>query len=90
LDLFAQYLTDNEFVKYANFKVKKDKIEYRVNYCAFARIHDSEVYLESEVRFCPWGMIANSIISSHYNQEIPIKNCTFTRRGTITELEVIG
>jgi hypothetical protein len=90
LKLFENYLKSNEFVKYANFAINKDKVRFNVNHCTFARIHDSEAYLEQKTRFCPWGMITQAIVNSHSDEEYPMIASLFTTRGTVTKLEVLN
>ena len=60
---------------------------FRANKCIFAKIHDSEAYEQSKVRFCPWGMIGSSIVTNHVGKDATIKQCQFVTRGTITTIE---
>ena len=89
LDHFAKFLKKEKFVKYANFSVKGGKVKFNVNHCAFSGIHDSEAYRERNTRFCPWGMMALSIVNAHEQKEFPISGTKFATKGTITELKIL-
>ena len=90
LQSYADYLTSNELVKFSNFSIeheeKGSKVKFRANKCIFAKIHDSEAYSNSEVRFCPWGMIGSAITTQHFGKNSQIKNCQFVTRGTISTI----
>jgi len=88
LKRYSSYLRDNNFVKQANFAYRDDQIQYRVNYCAFSSIHNSSAYLDGKTRFCPWGMIAKAIVASSQLGNHKIRQCKFTTRGSITDLEI--
>lgn len=90
LDAFSKYLRDNGFVKSSGYSLKKNKIEFRANYCAFSAIHHSRAYMDGKTRFCPWGMIANSILVAHIQQAAESIQVAFTTRGSITKLEMVG
>ncbi len=87
---YANYLTTNELVKFSDYSIEEIKgkliTKFSANKCIFARIHDSEAYMQAKVRFCPWGMIASSIVTSHLGKNTTIKECQFVTRGTITTI----
>ena len=81
-------MTEHELVKFSNFTIQANKeVTFRANKCIFAKIHDSEAYALSKVRFCPWGMIGSSIVTNHVGKDTTIKQCQFVTRGTITKIE---
>jgi hypothetical protein len=90
LHVYTSYLTDHKLVKYSNFSIKelngKKLVKVRANKCIFAQIHDSEAYMQAKVRFCPWGMIGSSIVTSHEGTNASIESCQFVTRGTITTI----
>ncbi len=89
LSEFAEYLKSHNFVRNANYSMKGTGVEFRANYCQFSAIHGSKAYLDGKTRFCPWGMIANSIAAAHFKQTSQIVNCDFTSKGSITKLEMV-
>ncbi len=86
LEAYAKYLKANKFVGYARASIKDDQVQMAVNKCEFARIHDSEAYRNAYVRFCPWGMIASAIVSSHFGEETSIDDCLFTVKGSVSKV----
>lgn len=88
---YIRYLKDSELVQFAEYSLSKVEesfqVQVRTNKCIFARIHDSEAYNDSKVRFCPWGMIGASIIARHEGLETNITKCQFATRGTISDIK---
>ena len=90
LKIYSNYLTDHKLVKFSNFTIEirdeKRSVNFKANKCIFAKIHDSEAYIQAKVRFCPWGMIGSSIVSNHTGKNTTIYDCQFVTRGTITKI----
>ncbi len=84
---YAEYISGHGFVKYARISTSDEKVTVAANYCAFARIHDSEAYQDLNVRFCPWGMIGSAIVAAHGGKGTVLKSSIFTTRGSVSEIE---
>ncbi len=84
---YAEYISGHGFVKYARVTSSNGKVIVAANYCAFARIHDSEAYQDLNVRFCPWGMIGSAIVAAHEGKGSLLKSSLFTTRGSVSEIE---
>ncbi|MHA2104939.1 MAG: hypothetical protein ACW981_16040 [Candidatus Hodarchaeales archaeon] len=87
---YTKYISQHELVKFSNFSITDKKgtkqVKVRANKCIFAKIHDSDAYLDAKVRFCPWGMIGSAILANHEGKETTIRSCQFTTRGTISDI----
>lgn len=87
LQRYADYISEHGFVKYARVTTSNDRVTVAANYCAFARIHDSDAYQNLNVRFCPWGMIGSAIVTAHEGKGTLLKSSIFTTRGSVSEIE---
>jgi hypothetical protein len=86
LQLYVEFISEHDFVKYARVTVKDNEIMIAANRCAFSRIHDSEAYQNLDVRFCPWGMIASAIVAGHKGQETMLESSVFTTQGSVSNI----
>jgi len=84
---YSEYISGHGFVKYARVTTRGGKVTVAANYCAFAKIHDSEAYQNLDVRFCPWGMIGSAIVAAHEGKGTLLKSSLFTTRGSVSEIE---
>ncbi len=89
LEMYLDYLKTNGFIKAGKVKIKQNQVEFSANHCAFAKIHDSPAYRDGKTRYCPWGMIANSILVHHNKAPIESTSTRFTTRGSITYLKML-
>jgi len=87
LKAYINYIREKKFVQYANYKIVGESVSITANRCAFSKIHDSEAYRNSNVRFCPWGMIGSAIVASHKGKETNIDSCLFTTRGSVSKIQ---
>jgi hypothetical protein len=86
LNSYMNTIQSKKFVEFAKYQIKDDSVVITANRCAFSKIHDSEAYRKSNVRFCPWGMIGSAIMASHRGKETNIKSCLFTTRGSVSKI----
>jgi hypothetical protein len=87
LDSYAKHLVENKFVGFARVNSGAGTYTVAANRCQFSRIHDSEAYRNLNVRFCPWGMIASAIVSSHEGRGTNLESSQFTTRGSISKIK---
>ena len=86
LDSYVKTIQKKKFVDFAKYSMKEDTVQITANRCAFSKIHDSEAYRKSNVRFCPWGMIGSAILASHKGKETTIESCLFTTKGSVSKI----
>ncbi|MHA1976630.1 MAG: hypothetical protein ACW98F_09735 [Candidatus Hodarchaeales archaeon] len=86
LNSYVKTIQSKKFVEFAKYRIKDDSVVITANRCAFSKIHDSEAYRKSNVRFCPWGMIGSAIMASHKGRETNIRSCLFTTKGSVSTI----